>query len=31
MYGCNSMLEGCGLFSGVKFSIRSIVSLDAGV
>ena len=22
MYGCNSMLEWCGLFSGVKLSIR---------
>ena len=31
MYGRNSMLEWCGLFSGVKLSIRSIVSLDAGV
>ena len=31
MYGCNSMPECCGLFSGVKLSIRSIVSLVAGV
>ena len=30
MYGCNFMLECCGLFSGVKLSIRSIVLLVAG-
>ena len=31
MYGCHSMLECCGLFSGVKLSIRCIVLLVAGV